>query len=78
MLKKCCFILRLFEVFLTKPYHSLTQPIHLFKRQTNVFRVFREYAVTADVKERKSFAERGFTGALPKPSTVDAVSRHFN
>ena len=35
------------------------------------------YAVTADVEEQKSFAERGFTGVLLKPLTIDTLSRLF-
>lgn len=36
------------------------------------------YAVTADVEEQKSFAERGFTGVLLKPLTIDTLSKLFN
>ena len=35
------------------------------------------YAVTADVEEQKSFAQRGFTGVLLKPLTVDRLSVLF-
>jgi len=36
------------------------------------------YAVTADVEEQKSFAERGFTGVLLKPLTIDTLSGLFS
>ena len=36
------------------------------------------YAVTADVEEQKTIAERGFTGVLLKPLTIEALSKHFN
>jgi signal transduction histidine kinase len=36
------------------------------------------YAVTADVEEQKIFAERGFTGVLLKPLTIDKLSGLFN
>ena len=36
------------------------------------------YAVTADVEEQKTFAERGFTGVLLKPLTIDILSKHFS
>ena len=36
------------------------------------------YAVTADVEEQKNFAERGFTGVLLKPLTIDTLSELFN
>jgi len=36
------------------------------------------YAVTADVEEQKNYAERGFTGVLLKPLTIDVLSKHFN
>ena len=35
------------------------------------------YAVTADVEEQKNFAERGFTGVLLKPLTIDTLSEFF-
>ena len=35
------------------------------------------YAVTADVEEQKTFAERGFTGVLLKPLTIDKLSGLF-
>ena len=35
------------------------------------------YAVTADVEEQKTFAQRGFTGVLLKPLTVDRLSVLF-
>jgi len=35
------------------------------------------YAVTADIKEQKTFAERGFTGVLLKPLTIDTLSVLF-
>ena len=35
------------------------------------------YAVTADVEEQKAFAERGFTGILLKPLTIDKLSKLF-
>ena len=35
------------------------------------------YAVTADVEEQKTFSERGFTGVLLKPLTVDRLSVLF-
>ena len=35
------------------------------------------YAVTADVEEQKNFAERGFTGVLLKPLTIDTLSSLF-
>jgi len=35
------------------------------------------YAVTADVEEQKNFAERGFTGVLLKPLTVNTLSDFF-
>ena len=35
------------------------------------------YAVTADVEEQKAFAERGFTGILLKPLTIDKLSDLF-
>ena len=35
------------------------------------------YAVTADVEEQKAFAERGFTGTLLKPLTIDRLSKLF-
>ena len=35
------------------------------------------YAVTADVEEQKTFAERGFTGVLLKPLTIDTLSGLF-
>ena len=35
------------------------------------------YAVTADVEEQKAFAERGFTGVLLKPLTIDKLSILF-
>jgi signal transduction histidine kinase/CheY-like chemotaxis protein len=35
------------------------------------------YAVTADVEEQKAFAERGFTGILLKPLTIDKLSGLF-
>ena len=35
------------------------------------------YAVTADVEEQKNFAERGFTGVLLKPLTIDTLSDFF-
>jgi signal transduction histidine kinase/CheY-like chemotaxis protein len=35
------------------------------------------YAITADVEEQKSFAERGFTGVLLKPLTIDTLSGLF-
>ena len=35
------------------------------------------YAVTADVEEQKTFAERGFTGVLLKPLTIDTLSSLF-
>ena len=35
------------------------------------------YAVTADIEERKSFAEHKFTGTLLKPLTIDKLSRLF-
>ncbi|MBO7088896.1 MAG: response regulator, partial [Lentisphaeria bacterium] len=35
------------------------------------------YAVTADVEEQKNFAERGFTGVLLKPLTVNTLSEFF-
>lgn len=36
------------------------------------------YAVTADIEEKKTFAERGFTGVLLKPLTIDKLSRTFD
>ena len=36
------------------------------------------YAVTADIEEKKSFAENGFTGGLLKPLTVDKLASLFN
>jgi len=36
------------------------------------------YAVTADVEEQKNFAERGFTGVLLKPLTIDVLAKHFS
>ena len=36
------------------------------------------YAVTADVEEQKTFADRGFTGVLLKPLTIDKLSRLFS
>jgi signal transduction histidine kinase len=36
------------------------------------------YAVTADVEEQKTFAERGFTGVLLKPLTIDVLSKQFS
>ena len=35
------------------------------------------YAVTADVEEQKNFAERGFTGVLLKPLTINTLSDFF-
>ena len=35
------------------------------------------YAVTADVEEQKTFAERGFTGILLKPLTIDTLLSLF-
>ena len=35
------------------------------------------YAITADVEEQKNFAERGFTGVLLKPLTIDTLSGLF-
>jgi len=35
------------------------------------------YAVTADVEEQKAFAERGFTGILLKPLTIEILSGLF-
>ena len=35
------------------------------------------YAVTADVEEQKNYAERGFTGVLLKPLTIDTLSKVF-
>ncbi len=35
------------------------------------------YAVTADVEEQKNFAERGFTGVLLKPLTIETLSDFF-
>ena len=35
------------------------------------------YAVTADIEEKKAFAEHGFTGVLLKPLTIDKLSRIF-
>jgi two-component system chemotaxis response regulator CheY len=35
------------------------------------------YAVTADVEEQKVFAERGFTGILLKPLTIEILSGLF-
>ena len=35
------------------------------------------YAVTADIEQRKSFAEYKFTGMLLKPLTIDKLSRLF-
>ena len=35
------------------------------------------YAVTADVEEQKTFSERGFTGVLLKPLTIDKLSSLF-
>ena len=35
------------------------------------------YAVTADVEEQKAFSERGFTGVLLKPLTIDKLSNLF-
>ena len=35
------------------------------------------YAVTADIEEQKTFAERGFTGVLLKPLTIDTLSVLF-
>ena len=35
------------------------------------------YAVTADIEEKKTFSERGFTGVLLKPLTVDRLSALF-
>ena len=35
------------------------------------------YAVTADVEEQKNFVERGFTGVLLKPLTVNTLSEFF-
>ena len=35
------------------------------------------YAVTADVEEQKNFAERGFSGVLLKPLTVNTLSEFF-
>ena len=35
------------------------------------------FAVTADIEERKSFAEHKFTGTLLKPLTIDKLSRLF-
>ena len=35
------------------------------------------YAVTADVEEQKTFSERGFTGVLLKPLTIDTLSGLF-
>ena len=36
------------------------------------------YAVTADVEEQKTFVDRGFTGVLLKPLTIDKLSRLFS
>ena len=36
------------------------------------------YAVTADIEEKKTFEEHGFTGILLKPVTIDKLSRLFN
>ena len=36
------------------------------------------YAVTADVEEQKTFAERGFTAVLLKPLTIDILSKFFS
>jgi len=36
------------------------------------------YAVTADVEEQKAFSERGFTGTLLKPLTIDRLSKLFS
>jgi len=36
------------------------------------------YAVTADVEEQKNFAERGFTGVLLKPLTIEILSKFFS
>ncbi len=36
------------------------------------------YAVTADIEEKKTFAEHGFTGVLLKPLTIDKLSRTFD
>ena len=35
------------------------------------------YAVTADIEEKKAFAEHGFTDVLLKPLTIDKLSRIF-
>jgi len=36
------------------------------------------YAVTADIEEKKSFADHMFTGMLLKPLTIDKLSKLFN
>ncbi|MBP5585229.1 MAG: response regulator, partial [Lentisphaeria bacterium] len=35
------------------------------------------YAVTADIEAQKDFVERGFTGLLLKPVTIDKISGIF-
>lgn len=36
------------------------------------------YAVTADIEEKKTFAEHGFNGVLLKPLTIEKLSNMFN
>ena len=46
-------------------------------REDDRFATLPVYAVTADVEEQKTFAQRGFTGVLLKPLTVDRLSVLF-
>ena len=46
-------------------------------REDDRFASLPVYAVTADVEEQKSFSERGFTGVLLKPLTIDKLSALF-
>ena len=46
-------------------------------REDERFVALPVYAVTADVEEQKTFAQRGFTGVLLKPLTIDKLSALF-
>ena len=46
-------------------------------RSDERFAGLRIYAVTADIEEKKTFAEHGFTGILLKPLTIENLSRVF-
>ena len=46
-------------------------------REDERFSTLPVYAVTADVEERKTFAQSGFTGVLLKPLTTDKLSKLF-